>query len=121
MSSLPPPPPPPGGNSQPSAPPGPPPPPPPGGQPAPTSSAPGGPPPPPPMVKGFKVKIDKKPSAPVERVKKSKQDLKQEMRAPAGGMSLMDELAKKFNKNKKGRERFTVFLTILFSRDKYWR
>ena len=52
------------------------------------------------MVKGFKVKRDRPPPTKRPDKPREKKNLKQDMIAPVGGMSLMDELAKKFNKSK---------------------
>ena len=101
MSGIPPPPPPPppsnakklGGSA--------PPPPPPGAASAAKKSGPGAPPPPPPMLGGFKPK--KKKIVKSEAPPKPKERPKPRM-APAGGMSLMDELAKKFAKQNKAQE-----------------
>ena len=102
MSGIPPPPPPPppsnakklGGSA-------PPPPPPPGAASAAKKSGPGAPPPPPPMLGGFKPK--KKKIVKSEAPPKPKERPKPRM-APAGGMSLMDELAQKFAKQNKTQE-----------------
>lgn len=120
MSGLPPPPPP---KSGPPKPPGPPPPPPigggakapappPGATPAGAAKAGGPPPPPPPLNPAFMPKVVKRP--PTERVEKKTETKPQPRIAPAGGMSLMAELAAKFKKSEtKGRDwlRF-IFMLI---------